>query len=387
MVMGSTATLLRDGRVLVTGYFDTGELYDPVTRTWRATGKMTKPRHSHVAILLSDGKVLVAGGHAPDDQPTHSAELYDPETGTWTAIANMQAQREAIEAFLQPDGTVLVVGGSGRGEPQSVETIRPGDRGMDRRRGSVQDRARSSARLTTLLSDGQVLVTDGHVRFRRSRAVRPELPSPGPARRPCFGRTERSGDPAARWHGPRGRWPLTVWTGKVNHPGTKAQRVCIATASAELYVPRGVSPPMLSVAPDPDAASYPDSDPDADPVPARGRSGPVRAARTWTVNVQNHSSDPATLFEAEEDESGLAGLCGKVTPNVVPPHTTIEVTFLLPPKEREELLDLGQPDPWRGRVVLPDVRRTHEGRVRHPGGRGGGLVGPVGVIEMIHIQP
>jgi hypothetical protein len=35
---------------------------------------------------------------------------------------------------------------------------------------------------------------------------------------------------------------------------------------------------------------------------------------------------------AEEDESGLAGLCGTVTPNVVPRDTTMNVTFLLPPK-------------------------------------------------------
>ena len=66
---GSTATLLRDGNVLVIGYEDTGELYDPDSGAWTATGEMTNPRHSHVAILLRDGKVVVAGGHAPGDQP------------------------------------------------------------------------------------------------------------------------------------------------------------------------------------------------------------------------------------------------------------------------------------------------------------------------------
>ena len=49
---------------------------------------MITPRHSHAAILLPDGRVLVAGGTSLDDPPD-SAELYDPATGTWTAIASM----------------------------------------------------------------------------------------------------------------------------------------------------------------------------------------------------------------------------------------------------------------------------------------------------------
>ena len=35
---------------------------------------------------------------------------------------------------------------------------------------------------------------------------------------------------------------------------------------------------------------------------------------------------------AEDGENGIGQLCGSVTPNVVPPDTTTEVTFLLPPK-------------------------------------------------------
>ena len=66
----STATLLRDGTVLVVGYNDAGELFDPNNGTWTATGKsLEHPRHSHVAVLLPDGKVLVAGGHAPVTSP------------------------------------------------------------------------------------------------------------------------------------------------------------------------------------------------------------------------------------------------------------------------------------------------------------------------------
>jgi hypothetical protein len=78
-----TATLLRDGRVLVAGgaVRSAAELYDPVTRTWAATGSMTTPRTGHTATLLPDGKVLVAGGYVANDSFA-SAELYDPGSGT-----------------------------------------------------------------------------------------------------------------------------------------------------------------------------------------------------------------------------------------------------------------------------------------------------------------
>ena len=37
------------------------------------------------------------------------------------------------------------------------------------------------------------------------------------------------------------------------------------------------------------------------------------------VTVDNQSSEPATLFVAEEDEGGMLRLVGSATPNVVPP--------------------------------------------------------------------
>ena len=129
-MVAAVATLLRDGKVLVTGngVLPTGngsaQVFDPDNGTWTATGQMINPRHSHAAVLLPDGKVLVVGGHVVPDFPTDSAELFDPDTGTWTAIANMHTPRERINGFLQPDGKVLVLGSSG-GDPQSVELYDP----------------------------------------------------------------------------------------------------------------------------------------------------------------------------------------------------------------------------------------------------------------------
>lgn len=77
-----SATPLLSGRLLLAGGAGTAsaELFDPATRTFTATGSMTKVREGHAALRLRSGKVLVVGGAAGDG----TAELYDPSTGTWT---------------------------------------------------------------------------------------------------------------------------------------------------------------------------------------------------------------------------------------------------------------------------------------------------------------
>ena len=81
-----TATLLRDGRVLVAGGKDesgplaTAVVYDPSTRDWLPAGNMNELRYRHAATALSDGRVLVTGGAGVDE--THSsAEIYDTSAG------------------------------------------------------------------------------------------------------------------------------------------------------------------------------------------------------------------------------------------------------------------------------------------------------------------
>jgi len=64
-----TASVLEDGKVLVTGgydgsiYLNTAELYDSSTETWTATGSMHDARSFHAASILTNGKVLVTGGY------------------------------------------------------------------------------------------------------------------------------------------------------------------------------------------------------------------------------------------------------------------------------------------------------------------------------------
>jgi hypothetical protein len=117
-----TATLLSDGRVLIAGGFSSNamtaggklasaEIYDPSTDTFTHTGDMTTARARHTATLLANGKVLIAGGVINTQQGTYlaSAEIYDPSTGAFTATGTMIASDGWSQSTLLPDGRVLIV--------------------------------------------------------------------------------------------------------------------------------------------------------------------------------------------------------------------------------------------------------------------------------------
>jgi hypothetical protein len=121
---GHTATLFPDGRVLMTtgtknwqgtGYQSSAELYDPATGTFSPTGSMATAPAAQTATLLSDGRVLVAGGNQVTSQSLASAELYDPATGTFGPTGSMTDARTLQTATLLSDGRVLVTGGESVG--------------------------------------------------------------------------------------------------------------------------------------------------------------------------------------------------------------------------------------------------------------------------------
>jgi hypothetical protein len=164
---GHTATLLKNGRVLVVGGtdsysstpFSTAEIYDPATGHFSLTGSMATPRAGQSATLLADGKVLITGGFNTgiingQIGVSSTAELYDPSNGSFSATGQMGAMRDEHTATLLPDGMVLVAGG---GSP-TAEVYDPST-GLFSPTGSMaSERTGHSA---TLLSNGKVLVAGG----------------------------------------------------------------------------------------------------------------------------------------------------------------------------------------------------------------------------------
>lgn len=76
---GHTATLLKDGRVLVAGGGDRAEIFDPKTVTFaQAAGSLDQPRHFSTATLLADGRVLIVGGYPGGSEATNRAWIYQP---------------------------------------------------------------------------------------------------------------------------------------------------------------------------------------------------------------------------------------------------------------------------------------------------------------------
>jgi len=123
---GHTATLLRDGRVLIAGgltccqvpnpspefYASTAEIYDPATDAFSPAGPMSSARGNHAAALLPDGRVLISGGDGNDPAaPPLGTEMFDPASGQFSSAGDLQAPRDSHSAVRLTDGRVLVIGG------------------------------------------------------------------------------------------------------------------------------------------------------------------------------------------------------------------------------------------------------------------------------------
>jgi WD40 repeat protein len=94
-----------------TSPLNSAELYDPATGKFATTGSMTAARRWHAATLLRNGRVLLTGGWKDSSAALSSAELYDPGSGTFSATSDMKIARCLQTAALLSDGRVLLTGG------------------------------------------------------------------------------------------------------------------------------------------------------------------------------------------------------------------------------------------------------------------------------------
>jgi len=232
-----TATLLRDGRVLVVGGTSgsssktkerSAEIFHPATRTWSPVAPANFPHPSSTATLLEDGRVLVAGDAGPEG--TLAVEIYDPTIGTWTGAHLATAARNQHATARLSDGRVLLAGGHDGSaaldraylfDPVTKNWVGTGE----------MNQARSQLTLT-LLEDGRVLAAGGATDDGRSAELFD--PKAGTWTLTSSMARRRAGHAAARLQGGKvlvvGGGHTDPWSAEIFDPATGAW-----TAAAPRY--------------------------------------------------------------------------------------------------------------------------------------------------------
>ncbi|MDX6770298.1 MAG: kelch repeat-containing protein [Elusimicrobiota bacterium] len=165
-----TATLLPNGRVLIAGGFttnatstgstNTSEIYYPDTGVFLRAGVMVSSRSNHVATILPDGNVFVAGGFGANDVITDTAEIFYSTAMAWRQTTTMLAPRALNTATTLKDGRIMLAGGiNANGVLSSVHAFDP-TTGSWGALASMPSALHSHT--ATLLFDGRVLVAGGN---------------------------------------------------------------------------------------------------------------------------------------------------------------------------------------------------------------------------------
>jgi hypothetical protein len=162
-------TVLSDGRVLLAGGMDEdqepladAELWDPTTGRFTPTGNMRQARGGQSGTLLADGRVLIIGGAVarttpcpwnaglcPNVQNSPSAEIFDPATGKFSRTGSLHGTSNSNVTLRLADGKVLVAA-------QILELYEP-TRGALRR---TAHQPKWAPQALAQLANGQVLILE-----------------------------------------------------------------------------------------------------------------------------------------------------------------------------------------------------------------------------------
>jgi N-acetylneuraminic acid mutarotase len=133
---------MNDGRVLVAGglrdeasttYGEfgpsptpplaTAEIWDPGTERWAPAPSMKAGRGGAAAVLLPDGRVVIAGGDEPSAPHVPTVEIYDPKANGWSVVGTLpQPVRRPRVVVLGPNRVLL------QGEDAAFEVTLDGAR-------------------------------------------------------------------------------------------------------------------------------------------------------------------------------------------------------------------------------------------------------------------
>lgn len=102
------------------------ELYDPGTGTFTATASLNQARQGQSTAVLPNGKALIVGGEGVFSSAPpifNTGEIYDPGTGTWSASGALGARRYGSTATVLTNDQVMITGGVAGGNAPAAPNI------------------------------------------------------------------------------------------------------------------------------------------------------------------------------------------------------------------------------------------------------------------------
>ena len=179
--LGHTAVRLDDGRVLVIGGLSafgtvvntpmpTAEVYDPAAQAWSRTGAMPTAVIQPAAVVLTDSRVMAVGGSPDGTVGSPAIQVFDPRTNLWTALRSMSTGRRGPAALLLHTGKVLVAGGAATDSDGSLATVEVYDPAANTWTALPPMSTTHAHGLYALLPDGRAMVSGG-VDFQGGNAI------------------------------------------------------------------------------------------------------------------------------------------------------------------------------------------------------------------------